>query len=650
MEAGVRTWSLGVPSGLSPTRRWPLSKSWIEIGLHDGAGKNGSRGRALRRFRWSWPDESPENAKTGARIARTLQVPNALGVALANRGLDVSRAKEIAGRSLLECTETIGEPDRIEEAAEQILSFARTGAVGILCDFDVDGATAQAILVETLRAVLPLGARDPVVVVPHRNTEGFGPNPRCLNFLSEKGVSCVVVLDCGTSAGKLLDTFHRSFQVLPIVVDHHPPDHEHPPSAGILVNPWVSRSPDPGEQGTLCAAGLAWFLARAMLRKAGLTPAGTVALRKRITLLAALGTSCDMMRIDTPFNRALVRTGVAILGEGRAVPPGLAAVAAVAGVSDKPTSQDFGWRIGPRLNAGSRMGKSTLAAHCLRESNARTAGVLAKQLQDLNRQRVELGERARDELHSSVRPESLAAGPVNLHRVTEATPGTVGLVASYLVKRYGWPAVAVVEREDGLLAGSGRSALGFDLGAAVSAARREGILVSGGGHAAACGLTLEPSRLKDLGDFLHSRFESMEPRDGRPPEPTHRIDAELGSEDLSGKQLLSLAESLERLEPWGQGLQAPLFGIRGCALASSKTTPKGHVFLRLAAHDAKTEAVWWRAPADWYQLAGLDRTEPRGSSSGSQVRVDLACRIELDEWGGQRRGRLVIRDLRAPAG
>lgn len=638
-----------MPSGRSPPRQWPLSNSWIECGLHDGAGNAGNGGRALRRFRWSWPDESPENVKTGNRIAQALQVPNALGVALANRGLDVSRAREISGRSLLECTETIGDPDRIEEAAERILSFARTGAVGILCDFDVDGATAQAILVETLRTVLPRGAKDPVVVVPHRNTEGFGPNPRCLNFLSEKGVSCVVLLDCGTSAGKLLDTFHRSFQVVPIVVDHHPPHHESPPSAGVLVNPWVSRSPDPGEQGTLCAAGLAWFLARAILRQAGLTPAGTVAMRKRITLLAALGTSCDMMRIDTPFNRALVRTGVALLGQGRAVPPGLAAVASVAGVGDRPRSQDLAWRIGPRLNAGSRMGKSTLAAHCLRETSARTAGVLAKQLHDLNRQRVELGERARDELDSSVSPESLAAGPVNLHRVTEATPGTVGLVASSLVKRFGWPAIAVVEREDGLLAGSGRSALGFDLGAAVSAARLEGLLVSGGGHAAACGMTLKPGRLNDLGDFLRSRFESMEPMDDQPREPTHRIDAELGSEDLSEKRLLTIAESLERLEPWGQGLKAPLFGIRGCALASSKTTPKGHVFLRLATHDARTEAVWWRAPADWHQLAGLDRTKPRGSSSDSQVRVDLAGQVELDEWRGQRRGRLVIRDLRAPA-
>lgn len=575
-------------------------------------------------------------------------MPAALGLALANRGFGASKAREIGGRPLGECTAAIGDPDGIEEAAQELLARAQKGPVGILCDYDVDGATSQAILVEALRAVQPTGARDPVVTVPHRNTEGFGPNARCLNDLSEKGVTCVAVLDCGTAAGKLLDSFHEAFRVVPIVIDHHPPHHEPPPVSGKLVNPWVSRPEDPGEHGTLCAAGLAWFLARAILRQAGLSAAGTIQLRKRITLLAALGTSCDMMRIDTPFNRALVRMGVSILAKRTAVPPGVAAIAEVAGVGERPTPADFGWRIGPRINAGSRMGKSSLAAHCLREGDPRTAAILAKQLQDLNRQRVELGRRAKAELASSVGPETLAAGPINLHRVTAATPGTAGLVASSLVQRFGWPAITLAEREDGLLAGSGRSALGFDLGAAVSAARKEGILVTGGGHSAACGLTLEAGRLNDLHKFLRARFESMKSEDGQALKPSHHIDAVLTEQDLSPTHLLAIAEAQLRLEPWGQGMEAPQFGVRGCALASSKMTHGGHLFLQLAAGGAQTEAVWWNAPQDWYELAGLDWGESRSGSPDSQVRVDIVGRVELDDWMGRRRGRLVVRDIRAP--
>lgn len=604
----------------------------------------------MRRFKWSWPEESRDQSSRGLEISKALKIPEALGLSLASRGMDGPAADAIGDRSLKECTDAIGNPDGIEEAAERLVTLSRKGKIGILCDYDVDGGTSQAILVETLRSISPEGAGDPVVTVPHRNTEGFGPNARCLNLLSEKGVSCVAVLDCGTAAGRLLDRFHDSYRILPVVVDHHPPHHDSPPSSGSLVNPWVSRSENPGEHGTLCAAGLAWFLARAMLRKAGLTPTSTVALRKRITLLAALGTSCDMMRIDTPFNRALIRTGVRILAEGNAVSPGLAAIAEAAGVRGNPTSDDFGWRIGPRINAGSRMGKSSLAARCLRESKTRTAVELARQLHELNRQRVELGRKAAAELDSSVGPETLAEGPINLRQVAAATPGTVGLVASSLVRRFGWPAVALAAREDGLLAGSGRSALGFDLGSAVSAARRDGLVVSGGGHAAACGLTLKPSRLNDLDAFLQTRFKEAEAAGGRSLEPTHRIDAVLAGSDLSQEALLSIAEAQKRLEPWGQGLESPLYGVRNCTLASSKLTPRGHLFLTLASGRAKTDAVWWHAPQGWHHRIGLNGEGPPRPSEDSPVRIDLAGRVELDEWNGRRRGRLVVRDLRASEG
>lgn len=612
----------------------PAVRRTGEIGKH-----------ALRHFLWSWPDESANRADRGRAIAQVLGIPKILGLALASRAMDATRAEAIRDQTLIDSTRAIGDPDGVEEAAAKLVALARKGRVGILCDYDVDGATAQAIIVETLRAILPKGL-DPVVTVPDRNREGFGPNSRCLNALSEQGVSCVAVLDCGTAAGKLLDRFQESFGIEPIVVDHHPPHDDAPPSKGNLVNPWVSRPEGPGEQGNLCAAALAWFVARAMIRQAGLSPAGTRELRKRITLLAALGTSCDVMPVDTPFNRSLIRTGVRILADGAAVPPGIRAIARLAGVREAPTSDDFGWRIGPRINAGSRMGKSTLAARCLREAQARTAGVLANQLHDLNRTRVESGRAAAAELDSSVGMELLAGGPVNVHLVHAASPGTVGLVAMSLVRRFGWPAIAVCKREDGLLAGSGRSALGFDLGATVSAARREGILISGGGHAAACGMTLEQSRLDDLRAFVCARFRKLEALSGRRLQPVHEIDGVLSGSDLSPGSLLQIAEAQQRLEPWGPGLKAPLFGVRDCTLASSRQIGTGHLFLELVSGSARTEAVWWNAPTDWRRWETNDPVGASLSDGSDQVRLEVAGRVELDDWQGRRRGRIVIRDLR----
>ena len=560
--------------------------------------------------------------------------------------MDATAASRIKERPLKECTEAIGNPAGIEEAAETLLELGRRGRVGIVCDYDVDGASSQAILVETLRAVLPPESKDPVVAVPYRNTEGFGPNPRCLNRLSEEGVSCVAVVDCGTASGRLLDQFHASYGIVPVVVDHHPPHHQQPPEAGILVNPWVSQAPDPGELGSLCAAGLAWFLARAMLRQAGLNAQDSLTVRRRITLLAALGTSCDMMPVNTPFNRALIHAGVRLLNDPTAVSPGLAAIMQAAGLKGTRTADDFGWRVGPRINAGSRMGESELAARCLRAKSMRSARDLAQQLHDLNHQRVDLGRKASKELDESVGLEALMNGPVNVHLAEAATPGTVGLVASSLVNRFGWPAIAVARRKDGLLAGSGRSALGFDLGSAVSAAVQEGILASGGGHAAACGVTFEPTRLEDLRTFLLDRFRELEPEAGASPEPAHEIDAELRQEHLSADAMLEFALAQRRLEPWGTGMPAPLLGIRRCTLAGSKMTQTGHLFMTLESGGSRCSAVWWRAPQDCMEQLGQNGSGAGGGAAAHGEPIDVVGPVELDEWQGRRQGRLVVRDAR----
>lgn len=603
----------------------------------------------MKSFRWSWPDESSEQLRRTAAIQRALAVPPALAFALANRICDSSDPSDLAVHSLGDCTQQVGEPDQVEQAAETLLEASRTGSMGILCDFDVDGSTSQAILVETMRAVCRDSDPDPVVAVPYRNSEGFGPNERCLDFLNEAGVSCVAVVDCGTASGGLLDRYEGSAGIVPVVIDHHPPHRETPPSKGPLVNPWVWRGSEPREQGSLCAAALTWFVARAILRQSGLSAEDTLAVRKRITLLAAIGTACDMMRLDMPFNRSLVRTGVRLMTDPAAVPPGIAAIRETAGLNSEPTADDFGWRIGPRINAGSRMGESDLAARCVRERDPARARELAEELDRLNRLRIDTGKRAAQELEGSPSLKSFAEGPVNVHVSREATPGTVGLVASAIVKRFGWPAFALSDDEQGVLIGSGRAALDFNVGTTVSAAREQGILLTGGGHANACGLSLERNRIGEFEAFVKERFAAALRASAVQANPTYRIDASLGGESLAGESLLAVAVKQRELEPWGSGLELPLFGVRNCSIRRRRQLHGGHVLMTLVSHGKEFQAVWWSPPPDWQQKTAAEESAASGYkvlAGATQDGFDVVGQVALNDWNGRRDGRFVIRDAR----
>ena len=536
----------------------------------------------------------------------------------------------------------MGEPRNTDAAAARLLHAARTGRVGILCDFDVDGATAQAILVEALRLAGAPSGQEPAVSVPERNTEGFGPNERCLKSLADAGVTCIAVLDCGTAAGGLLDGFHQATGIDVVVIDHHPAHGAQTPAAGVLLNPWAASAAAPGEHGTLCTAALAWFVARSILRQAGLSKVETKAIRQRITLYAALGTSCDLMPLDMPFNRALIRHGVRLLGDTASRGDGLAEICELASIGATGSADDFGWRIGPRLNAGSRMGESDLAARCLRESDREAARDFARRLDQHNQDRKELGHKARAELASHSDLAGFDHGPVNVFVASSATPGTVGLVASELVRLAGWPAIALTQRDNGALAGSGRSALEFNIGEAVVAAVRSGIARKGGGHASACGVEIDSQRLEDLRDFLTERFKEHATNAAIPCEPSRVIDAVLRPNHLAADALLALAQAQQQLEPWGPGLEFPHFGVRACSVARHKLTANGHLFATLECAGSRFEAVWWSAPDDWQ-----DRLAANATRDG---RAEVAGRVELDSWNGREKGRFVIADARVPQG
>ncbi len=594
---------------------------------------------------WAWPTLSGEVVRRASEIERRLGIPSVIARVLAGRGMGVRQAESLVARTLQFCTDDIGEPDYCDEAARALLNAARNGRIGILCDYDVDGSTAQSILVIALRAVMGAGWEDPVVVVPDRQVEGFGPNGRCLDELVNAGVTCVAVLDCGTASGPLLDQYHAEHGMLPVVIDHHPARHHDPPQSGVLVNPWQSRGPDPGEQGAICTAVLCWFLARRLLRLAGLTRGQTGIVRCHATVFAALGTVCDVMRMDKPFNRAIVKAGVRLMATDELVPASIRAISASAGLGNDATVADLGWRIGPRINAGSRMGNSALASRCLRSTNPAEARSLADELDLCNRERTKLSALAVRELMDSPDHLDLARGPVNVYVAQHARLGTVGLVAGDTTRQFGWPSVAFVLNGDGVFAGSGRSALGFDLGAAVSAAVRAGLALKGGGHAKACGVNVDPSRLDEFRQFMHARFAETMSINGETPVPTYKVDAELGGIELSPEGLETIAMQLEAFEPWGEGLRKPQFGIRGCCLRSFSTMNGGHLRMMLDKDGQRFRSFWFRPPEDWRARMGL----PEGATSGYGDHAAVIGQIELDTWRDRREGRFVIRDAKPTA-
>ena len=275
------------------------------------------------------------------------------------------------------------------------------------------------------------------------------------------------------------------------------------------------------------------------------------------------------------------------------------------------------------------------------------AANLAEQLNDLNRQRVSMGRRAERQMTSSEDRTRLASGPLNVQVAETATPGIAGLVASYLVRQYGWPAIVLAVREDGNLAGSGRSALGFDLGLAVSKALEAGLAVSGGGHAAACGVVLESGMLEDFRRFMANRFRARRSVDDGPSEPTHVIDATLAGSWLEPGRLKQTANALDGIAPWGAGMRLPLFGIRDCMLARGRVLKNGHLALTVVTGGHRVQAMWWNPPWNWAKRLGLsDESEIRTPRTSPFGNFDLAGSLETDDWQGRRNVRLVVRDAR----
>ncbi len=497
-------------------------------------------------------------------------------------------------------------------------------AVTVFGDYDVDGATSAALLVRLLRALdVPVGA-----YIPDRLMEGYGPSGAALVRIGAAGSRLVVTVDCGAQAFDAIAEA-KAAGVEVIVVDHHQCATTLP-QAFAVVNPnRLDEAPDAALHGNLAAVGVAFLLGAALLRT--LRARGFFGSRPEPALidlldLVALGTVADVARL-TGFNRALVTQGLKVMARRGNI--GLAALMDTARLTKPPTASDMGFALGPRINAGGRVGKSDLGVRLLTTSDPQEAADIAQELNRLNEERRAIEAAVLDQaIEASI---ACANAPVALVAASGWHPGVIGIVAGRLKERLHRPVIVVALGDDGIGKGSGRSIAGVDLGAAVLAAKETGLLVAGGGHAMAAGLTVAADRIDALGAFLSDRLAAdVERASG---DKALLIDAVLAPRGISPLW----CEAIDSAGPYGAGWPAPRVATGPVRIVEAGIVGTDHLRLIVAGDDgARFKAIAFRSAES---LLGQTLLHARGGR-----KLWLAGRAKRDDWGSRPAAELHLDD------
>jgi len=500
--------------------------------------------------------------------------------------------------------------------------------VTIFGDYDVDGATSAALLVRLLRDLgLEAG-----VYIPDRLMEGYGPSGEALVALADAGSSLVVTVDCGAQAFDALEAA-RSAGLDVIVVDHHKCASALPP-AHALVNPnRLDEIEEAASHGHLAAVGVAFLLGAALIRT--LRAQGWFETREEPRLmdlldLVALGTVADVAAIRG-LNRAFVAQGLKAMARRGNI--GITALLAASRLERAPLAHDLGFALGPRINAGGRVGKSDLGVRLLTTELPEEAAVLAAELDRLNAERRAIESAVQEQAQAML--DGLGNHSVALVAGKGWHPGVIGIVAGRLKEKSGRPAIVIALDEAGIGKGSGRSISGVDLGAAVLAAKDEGLLIAGGGHAMAAGLTVVEAELPRLAEFLETRLASDVLRAAA--SQALLVDLMLAPGGLTPE----LVAQMEAAGPFGNGWPAPRVALGPVRVVKADIVGADHVRAIVSGEDGRSlKAMAFRqaeSPLGQMLLHG-DRSR----------RWWLAGRAKIDDWGSRPAAELHVEDM-APA-
>jgi single-stranded-DNA-specific exonuclease len=566
---------------------------------------------------------------TVREIARRMDLAEPLARALASRGITADTAENYLRPTLKALFPDPSSLLGMDEAARVLIdAFEQDRKVIVFADYDVDGASSAAQLVRWWRAM----GRELPIYVPDRLTEGYGPSPAAFRHLREAGYELVVTVDCGAAAYDALSAASEiGLEV--VVIDHHMM-RETPPTARALVNP--NQVGCGSGEGVLAAAGVTFVLLAALNREArhrGWFEGKSEPDLRQWLDLAALGGICDVTQL-VGFNRALAAQGLKVMSAWGN--PGLKALLDVAGSKGPAGVFHAGFILGPRINAGGRIGRADLGARLLSTDDPNEALSLAQELDALNAERKNVEAQIQEAAIASIEAGANfdPAAPAIVVAEEGWHPGVIGIVASRLRERYRRPVVVVgLDRASDIGKGSGRSQPGVNLGRAIQAAFDEGLLLAGGGHAMAAGLTLRPSAIPEFRAFLCERLA------GEMVEAEAEDALEIDALVTPGAAARPLYDAFRAMEPFGPGNPEPLFAVADVRVERVTPMRGGHLRCTLVGGGgASIRAIAWRSadtPVGQRLMAG----------GGS---VHAVGKLKADDWNGRQTVELEIEDLADP--
>ncbi len=572
--------------------------------------------------------ERPADAEVVRRHQLGLGLSEPLARALASRGVSAEDGANYLNPTLKALFPDPSSFVDMDLAAKILIdALVADRPMTVFADYDVDGASSAAQLVRWFRTQ----GKELPIYVPDRLIEGYGPSPAAFRRIRESGVELVVTVDCGAAAYEAL-ACAKEIGLDVVVIDHHLMRDEIPEVAA-LVNP--NRPGCGSGQGVLAAAGVAFVLMAALNREA--RGRGMFVDRPEPDLrqwldLAAMGAICDVTQL-VGFNRALTTQGLKVMSAWRN--PGLKALLDVAKGSGPASVFHAGFILGPRINAGGRIGRSDLGARLLSTDDPEEAAMLAAELDGLNASRKEVEREILEEAIRIVERESNQEGAALTMVAADGWhPGVIGIVASRLKERYRKPALVIgIDRAANIAKGSGRSQTGVNLGRAVQAAYDEGLLLAGGGHAMAAGLSVRPDTIPELRAFLNERLadeaQAAAEQDGLD------IDALI----TTGGADRALYQSFQALAPFGPGNPEPMFAAANVRVERPMALRGGHVRVTLTdGSGGRLKAVAWRS----------EDTEMGRRLLNEGGAIHVAGRLKPDDWQGRESVELEIEDVADP--
>ncbi|OWY10033.1 single-stranded-DNA-specific exonuclease RecJ [Thioclava sp. F42-5] len=568
--------------------------------------------QSLTGRRWIGP--TPEADRLAEAMAQQTRLPLPLARILVARGVTPEESEGFLEPTIRELLPDPRSLRDMEQAAARFLKAVKSGEkIAVFADYDVDGGASAALLINWLRAM----GREATLYIPDRIDEGYGPNVPAMESLGAEH-PLIVCVDCGTlshepvAAAKPADV---------VILDHHLGGETLPPALAV-VNP--NRQDETGELGHLCAASVVFLMlveANRQLRDEGVQGPPLMTLLD----LVALATVADVAPL-TGCNRALVRQGLKIMA--RRERPGLVALSDVARLDRAPAAYHLGFVLGPRINAGGRIGAADLGARLLSTTDPHEAQSIAERLDQLNTERREVENAVREAALTQAEERGLNA-PLVWAAGAGWHPGVVGIVAARLKEATNRPSV-VIGVENRIGKGSARSVAGVDIGAAIQRVAAEGLLLKGGGHKMAAGLTVEENKLEPamarLSELLAKQGAGeIGPRD-------LRLDGML----MPGAATAQLIEDLDRAGPFGQGAPAPRFAFADMEVVGARRIGESHLrFMFGDGMGARIETVCFGA---------FDCPLGPALSQPGAKRFHLAGRLEINTWGGRNKVQLRLED------